>query len=371
MADAASAVLAGLDRGQRELGGWAWSAESDAERRRWFYTPTDHGGLPIAAMSAEQYRRAMALVSTGLSEAAYTTVATIMGLENVLDRTEHFAGFHFNRARGRDPLMYYLRIFGAPGERVWGWRFGGHHVSLNNLIVDGELVSSTPCFLGADPATSPLLGATALRPLGGVEDLGRALARSLDSEQFARAVLSPRAPIDLVTANRSRVGPGNQVIPLNRLFRSRFADPEDDQVMLRVHEHGVRHYGITEADERAHTLTESPEGLPAAALNADQRSLLLSLLHCYTGRVPEQLAEREAARYAGPLLDQVHFAWAGSLEPGAACYYRLRGPRLLIEYDNAQRLANHAHSVWRDPDGDFGADVLAEHLAAHHSADDE
>jgi hypothetical protein len=34
---------------------------------------------------------------------------------------------------------------------------------------------------------------------------------------------------------------------------------------------------------------------------------------------------------------------------------------LLIEYDNAQRAGNHAHSVWRDPDGDFGVDVLGEH----------
>jgi hypothetical protein len=39
---------------------------------------------------------------------------------------------------------------------------------------------------------------------------------------------------------------------------------------------------------------------------------------------------------------------------------------LLIEWDNTQRGANHAHSVWRDPDSDFGLDVLAQHRAAHH-----
>ena len=53
-------------------------------------------------------------------------------------------------------------------------------------------------------------------------------------------------------------------------------------------------------------------------------------------------------------------------EPGAPHYYRLQGPRLLIEYDNTQRQANHAHSVWRDPAADFGYDVLGAHLAAHH-----
>jgi hypothetical protein len=55
------------------------------------------------------------------------------------------------------------------------------------------------------------------------------------------------------------------------------------------------------------------------------------------------------------------FAWAGGAEPGVPHYYRVQGPRLLIEYDNAQRAGNHAHSVWRDPVGDFGMDFLGEH----------
>ena len=72
-------------------------------------------------------------------------------------------------------------------------------------------------------------------------------------------------------------------------------------------------------------------------------------------------------RYADDeTLDAVHVAWAGPTEPGAPHYYRLQGPRLLIEWDNTQRAANHAHSVWRDPTADFGLDVLAAHRAAHH-----
>ena len=53
-------------------------------------------------------------------------------------------------------------------------------------------------------------------------------------------------------------------------------------------------------------------------------------------------------------------------ELGAPHYYRVQGPRLLVEWDNTQRGANHAHSVWRDPTADFGMDVLAAHRAAHH-----
>jgi hypothetical protein len=57
--------------------------------------------------------------------------------------------------------------------------------------------------------------------------------------------------------------------------------------------------------------------------------------------------------------------WAGGFEPGQAHYYRLHGPTLLAEYDNTARNANHVHTVWRDPRGDFGGDALARHLAAH------
>jgi hypothetical protein len=210
---------------------------ADAERRRWFYTPTDHGGPPLRAQRPAQQQLALRLVATGLSTPGYVTVATILGLDNVLDQAEGFS-VQWGRERGRDPGMYYLRVFGEPGGTgAWGWRFGGHHISLNNLVVDGAVRATTPCFLGADPARSPLLGPTPLRPLAGAEDLARA----------------------------------------------RLAD-----------------------------------------------------------------------------------GWAGPTGLGQPLYYRVQGPRLLIEYDNVQRGANHAHSVWRDPAADFGADVLGEHLAEHH-----
>ena len=152
--------------------------------------------------------------SRRVSTAGYVTVATTMGLENVLDHEGSFT--LFDRERGRDPGLYYLRVFGEPGGAApWGWRFGGHHVSLNNLVVDGTLVARTPCFLGADPAVSPLLGGGVHRPLARVEDLARELVRSLSPELAARAVLLDRAPSDCVTANRTcSVVEGDRVVPL-------------------------------------------------------------------------------------------------------------------------------------------------------------
>lgn len=273
----------------------------------------------------------------------------------------------FDRERGRDPGLYYLRVFGEPGGAgPWGWRFGGHHVSLNNLVVDGELVSATPCFLGADPATAPLLGGALSRPLARVEDLARELVRSLPAALSARAVLLPHAPSDLVTANRTRVSEGDRVVPLAGVWRDeRFPDPEEQTKLQALSDAIDAAAGFSEADHAAVAYTESPRGVPAAELDAEQRGLLRALLGSYLDRVPPEVSP--LARYDDDTaLDAVHVAWAGPTEAGAPHYYRVQGPRLLLEWDNTQRGANHAHSVWRDPAADFGLDVLARHRHAHH-----
>lgn len=367
MVEAASAWLGSLDEDQRGTAVGTMPADdaTDAERRRWFYTPTDHGGLTVHEQRPAQQRAALRLVASGLSMAGYVTVATTMGLENVLDRVEGFMT-RFDRERGRDPGLYYLRVFGEPGgERPWGWRFGGHHVSLNNLVVEGELVSTTPCFMGADPATSELLGGAVNRPLARVEDLARELVTSLPPDLRDRAVLLAKAPSDLVTANRSVVAEGDRVIPLAGIWRGeRFRD-DAEQAKLRALSDAIDDAAqYDEGDHRAVEYTAEPKGVPGRDLDSSQRELLRALLGTYFDRVPEGASPM--ASYDDAALDLVHVAWAGPTEPGAPHYYRLQGPRLLVEWDNTQRGANHAHSVWRDPVADFGLDVLARHRAAHH-----
>jgi hypothetical protein len=99
-------------------------------------------------MSPGQQSRAMQLVATGLSKPGYVTATTIVGLENVLDHVENWQ-VDWGRQRGRDPQLYWLRVFGEPDlHGAWSWRFGGHHVSVQHLVLDGEVGASSPCFLG-------------------------------------------------------------------------------------------------------------------------------------------------------------------------------------------------------------------------------
>ncbi|HUN32722.1 MAG TPA: DUF3500 domain-containing protein, partial [Trebonia sp.] len=327
---------------------------------------TDHGGLTLGAQRPAQQSLAHQLVATGLSRAGYVTVATVIGLENVLDHGEGW-GVAWGRERGRDPGRYYLRVFGEPGGTApWAWRFGGHHVSLNNLIAGGAVRSTTPCFLGADPAASPLLGPAPLRPLGGAEDLARELMRSLDAGQVARATLIDRAPPDIVSGNRPRLAEGDAPLPFRDLWRRPFAQAEDVARLARMEASTIASTGYDATADREHiALTDVPKGLAGRELDTGQRQLMRALLASYLGRVPDGLSPL-ASYDDDTAVDPVHLAWAGSTTEGQPHYYRLQGPRLLIEYDNTQSRANHAHSVWRDPMSDFGYDVLGAHRAAYH-----
>jgi hypothetical protein len=358
MANAAQDFLDSLNPAQRATAQWLFP--SDEERQRWYYTPTDHGGLALQEMRPAQQRLAFKLLATGLSRPGYVTAAVIIGLENVLDELEGW-GVSWNRDRGRDPGLYYLRIFGEPGAATgWSWRFGGHHVSVHHLLVAGVVNASTPLFLGADPASAELLGGSKLRPLAGAEDLGRELVGSLDAEDLRRAVISAVAPFDLVGANRPRLTGGELPLPLAEIWRGRF-DGELGELVEAIQKRAEANLQLTDAQLESVRFSVAPKGIPAAALSTTQQELLRNLVGVYVARLPDDLSESEMRKYAGELIGPLHFAWAGGIERGVPHYYRVQGSRLLIEYDNTQRDANHAHSVWRDPEGDFGMDVLGEH----------
>jgi hypothetical protein len=362
MAEAAHALLDSLSAEQRRV--VQWDFPSDEERRLWFYTPTDHGGLTIAEMSPIQQRLSMKLLATGLSEAGFVTAATIMGLENILDHLEGFR-VKYGFARGRDPSRYYLRVFGSPGSDTWSWRFGGHHVSIHHTIVDGELRAFTPCFFGADPARAPLLGPHLLRPLAACEDLAFDLLRSLTEEQRRVAVLSAVPPLDLVGANRTELTDGDGPRRLNQIWRNEFTG-ELHELFERFQNAEEAKLGLTAQRVDALRYTTVPKGLAAAAMNESQHEMLRALLDVYVRRLPDSIAEAEMTKITGPSFQNLHLAWAGSDDPKRPHYYRIQGPRLLIEYDNTTREANHVHSVWRDPVNDFGTDALSAHHQHEH-----
>jgi hypothetical protein len=309
MGEAASAFLADLNAEQRSKATFTFDHDSRFEFR---YTPRARTGLPLKEMTEAQRAKAHALLKTGLSMRGYTTATTIIGLENVLKATE--PPRTGPNPIVRDPELYFVSIFGTPGKSPWGWKFEGHHVSVNFTLVDNAPVAFAPSFFGSNPALvrdGPQKGLRALRP---EEDAARALMAAFTDAQKTKAIFDVKAPGEMITAENRDASP----LP--------------------------------------------PGGVVASEMTPAQRRLLEQLLDVYLGRISEDVAKArlDAVQKAG--LDKVMFGWAGTLEVGGPHYYRVQGPTFLIEYDNTQTNANHIHSVWRDFKGDFGRDLLSDHL---------
>lgn len=284
----------------------------EIERRTWFYWPAPRKGVPLGDLDGSQVNLVHELVTAMVSTPTLAKVTTILGLEIVLADLEEQGLATRGRPDGfpRDPTAYATTLFGDPGsDEPWGVRFEGHHVSLHATVFGGRL-AQTPFFLGANPAVVGRGEHVVLRPLGEEEDVARSLLGSLSSAERRRAVIDDTAPADIVTANAARV--------------------EDD----------------LEA------------GLALADLRDEARGLAEHLVRLHVERLRHPVP--------APAIDDLHFAWAGETDLGRPHYYRVAGPRFLVEYDNTQNDANHAHSVWRDPAGDFGDDLLRGHHAAQH-----
>ena len=354
MANAAGALLGALDASQRAKAQLAFEGD---ERNNWHYTPpANHGGITLGELSSAQQRLVHRLVTTGVSLRGYSTSTSIMAIEPVLGEIEAATLHAEARSFQRDPGFYHVSIFGEPGgDAPWGWRFQGHHISLNyTLLADGQ-IASLPTFFGSNPAE---FGAH--RPLADEEDRARDLLMSLDDGQRATAVISSAAPEDIVTFEHREVADGQ----LPALFAGgQDLTPEEREQRQQQRRERL---GLTAEMLAVLAYSSTPRGIAASAMDGGQRDKLTALIRAYTDRLPDPIAEFEWQRLERGGIDGIHFAWGGPAERHEPHYYRLQASRFLIEYDNTQNDANHIHSVWRDPENDFGATLLRDHYAQAH-----
>ncbi len=320
MAELASDLVALLDDDQRAVAHRPFA--DDSARRDWHYVPRRRPGLAFTDMDAPAQKAAYRLVASALSLSGYARATTIIALEDVLDEMEGGSGARRHKPErwGRHRADYATTVFGEPGGlEPWGWRFEGHHLSVNVTVVDG-VVSSTPLFFGANPAEVVDATGPVLRPLGSEGDLAVAMIDSLVPAQRTRSRVYEVAPDDILSTNAPRLG----------------ADLE-------------------------------PAGVARGRMTGTSARLFDALVELYLDRLTAPVAASMRSRLAATRPD-VHLAWGGATGPRSPLYYRLQGPGLLIEYDNTQDGANHVHTVLRDPDGDFGEDLLRAHLAESHRA---
>ncbi|HSB12262.1 MAG TPA: DUF3500 domain-containing protein [Blastocatellia bacterium] len=310
MSAAAGAFVNSLSPDQRARATFGFE---DEQRFDWHFIPRPRKGIPFKDLDPVQRLLGNALLSSGLGQRGLIRVATIMSLDAILRELEQGSG------PVRDPELYFLSLFGdSRSSKPWGWRLEGHHVALNFTLVEGKTISSTPAFLGANPAEVLQGARKGLRALAPEEDLARQLIKSLDDKQRAQAVVSEKAPSDILSTNLRKAEP------------------------------------------------LKPAGLAASKLGQKQQEILMTLLGEYASRHAPDIAAERSDRVRSAGLGSIFLAWAGGFEKGQPHYYRIQGPSFLVEYDNIQNNANHIHTVWRDFTSDFGADLLALHYKQDH-----
>ena len=313
---AAKAFLTSLDEKQQKSATFAFD---DARRIAWHFIPLEgekkeREGLQIRHMNEAQRKAAHALLKVVLSEAGYGKATKIMELESLLAELQKGKSGPL-----RDSERYCFAVFGQPtADGRWGLSIEGHHLSLNFVIEKGNVISSTPTALCANPAivmneAIPTIK-KGTRVLAKEETLAFDLLASLSAEQRKVAIIAEKALGEVRAAGEPQ-------------------PPKD-----------------------------APAGIAAEKLTGQQRSILQSLIEEYANNLPVDVAKTRMEAIEREGLGQVHFAWAGADKPGIGHYYRIQGPTFVIEFvntqaDSAGNPANHIHSLWRDMSGDFALSI--------------
>ncbi len=305
MAQTANRLLASYDADQNKKAAFPFDHKS---RETWHFFPnwSNRTGIALNQLSETQRAATKELLNLLLSSEAFQeqeNIRLIHGLKKDL------------AAPDNPRHLYHLAIFGKPsGKSTWGWSYEGHHLSLNCTLVEGRHFAVTPSFWGASPVM------ITKGPQKGVEvfkkerEMGLAFVNSLAPEQKKRAVLDKRK------------GPGTAT----RLNRNAYMPQA---------------------------------GIRFAELNKSQKIKLLSLVRVYAGKYRPDVIRQIDGRKKIQDTSSMTFAYVSDSDKYIR-HYRIQTKDYLIEFDNGG--GNHVHSAWRDFEGDFGRDLISEHLKKEH-----
>ena len=328
--DAASSLQASLTPDQLES--LSYPLTDDA-RATWSNLPTlmaPPAGLFLKEMNDAQRSTVTELLRISLSSQGYAKSLGIMWLDDLLREIEGEQGqadpdFKNNAlavamANNRDSGNYAVALFGNPSEISWGWKITGHHLAIN-ITISGDRIGFLPTFLGSNPrvvSAGPYAGWMALPDEGA---LGLALMRLLSTEQRSAASLAATVPDDVFE------GPGRRAS------------------------------------------LEKFEGVSASNLNRKQLAALQQLVMEYVRNANQEAAGAQLDAIGKAGWDKIWFSWRGALDADGQFYYRVHGPRILIEYNRQN--PNHDHLVVRDPANDYGEDWLGHHYNEFHPSIDQ
>ena len=310
MTEAAVAFLASLNRDQLEA---ATFALDDETRSNWSNVPPyahPRPGVKFGDLSDTQRVRLHDLLRASLSSQGYQKVVGVMRLDDI-NRTQQVAALRADSTAYSRALAdsfgsrnYAVAVFADPRtDQRWGWLLQGHHLGASFTVAEGH-VGFLPLFLGATPLTVEEPVETGWSALSHEVTRGFELLQSLTESQRAAAASDEDVPGDVLN--------------------------------------GVGRKGKFTKEE----------GLRSSDMTPEQQRLLRTLVEEYVRNADFDAAEEQLAAIGAAGWDKLGLSWRGSVDdPSEPFYYRVQGPRIMIECRNS---SNHIHTIVRDPANDYG-----------------
>ena len=280
----------------------------NSSREEWHFFPNWSGrtGISLNNLSSGEQENVKELLTLLLSSDAL--------LEQEDIRLIH--GLKKNWDSPNNPRhLYFISIFGTPStESTWGWRFEGHHLSLNCTLAGGKKFSITPSFWGSSPTRVTKGTHKGLQVFGKEQSLSLDLVNSFSAKQKEQALLS------------KSYGPE----PTSRVFREDY---------------------------------DSNPGISYQELKKEQQIQLNDLILLFAEKYRPELVKQIDGRKKIIDPSSLKFSYQYSAK-GYVSYFLILSNEYFIEFENIG--GNHVHAAWRDFEGDFGRDLILEHRKKNH-----
>ena len=300
---AARAFLDALSPAQREQAVFDFD---DPRRSQWSNLPPfifeERNGVALGDLAAAQAEALHRFLAAALSANGYATTMAVLGAEDQLAASSTAGRSRWSSGN------YWLAFFGEPAanaEAPWGWQFGGHHLAINITVAGGRSTLS-PTFVGIEPAQYAT-AAGIVAPLAEHRAAGLGLINALDEPQRHQALADARPREILAGAGKDGFVP-------------------------------------------------AVDGVAVGGWNAALQQRLLDLVELWLRMMPADSAMARLAEVQTDLA-RTHFTWHGDTDGSGAIYYRVQGPRLIVEFSTQGRVGadgGHYHSIYRDPTNEYG-----------------
>ena len=298
---AAKLFLDSLDDNQRQAATYRFS--DNAQRSNWSNFPegmVPRGGVKLGVLSESQRANLDRLLGELLSEDGVENITWQLAAEDMLVSGKLSGVMKYGSE------YFYAAFLGEPSTtEPWMFQFGGHHLAINATVF-GPNVSFSPMLTGGQPLHIRHDGDDIFIPQRETA-AAQAFMNSLREEQREQAVRAEQ-PINLL------LGPGK--------------------------------YGATVA----------AEGIKGSELTGRQMRLLLDVIAARLGFMNNDDYAEKMKTVVGEIPD-TYFGWWGPQGVPGAAYFRVTGPSLVLEYavQNGEGTVDHAHSMYRELDNDYGA----------------